>query len=66
MKKAPTVIRPARISRAPTSITAAPTTPSSTVEASDRTALAEIVRKTLSRMRRTPAANTSASRGSAW
>ena len=65
VKNEPTVIRPARISRAPRYITPAPPTPSSTVEASDSSEVVVRVRNTFSRSRRTPPAKTAASRSSA-
>ena len=59
-------MRPARISLAPVYMTPAPTSPRRTVEESDRADVVASVRYTLSRMRRTPASKTAASRASAW
>ena len=66
MKNEPTVMRPARISLAPVYITPAPTSPSRTVDESESAEVVARVRNTLSRMRRTPASKTAASRPSAW
>ena len=66
MKRPPSVIWPAMICRAPTYITAAPTTPSSTAVMRLRSDVVVSVVRTLARMRSTPFENTSASRASAW
>ena len=66
VKKPPSVSDPARICRAPTYITAAPTTPIRTVDASPITEVAVSVFMTFASSRATPPAKTSASRDSAW
>ena len=59
-------MRPARISLAPTNITAAPTMPEEHGRREGQADVVASVRNTLSRMRRTPPSKTAASRASAW
>ena len=66
MKKPPSVSVPARICRAPTYITDAPTSPRSSVEDRPMTEVEVRVFSTFVSRRPTPVPNTSASRDSAW
>jgi len=66
VKKPPRVSVPARICRAPTYITAAPTRPRRSVEDKPMTDVEVRVFSTFVSRRPTPLPNTSASRDSAW
>ena len=66
VKNPPSVSVPARIWRAPTYMTTAPTTPSMTVEERLMMLVDVSVLSTLSSRRFTPAAKTFSSRASAW